>query len=237
MNSVARNLLVIGAVGLGVAAGVVVFAGGNSDGSPSADAAGNEVAAGSNVLESVLEPQQAVSSAPISASTSAESAVPAADTTVPPELPDRGPSPALVNIEGWLQSDVSSLEELEGNVVAVQFWTLGCNNWQATLPAMQELYENYADEGFEIVGIHSPEFDYEAEVDNVVDALAELNVPWPVALDPTKRTFHSWQEGKTGYWPRIYLIDRAGNIRYDHHGEGRYDEIDAAVQELLAEEV
>ena len=95
---------------------------------------------------------------------------------------------------------------------------------------MQDLYDNYKDQGLEIVGIHSAEFSYEAELENVVDALDRYDIDWPIALDPTKRTFHSWQEGKTGYWPRIYLIDRAGNIRYDHHGEGRYDEIDVAVQ-------
>ena len=224
MNSTIRNLLVIGIVGIAGVATVVVLTGGGSDGSPSVEAAQ------SDVLQSVLELPD-VSPEPGAASASAS----AAALSDVPELPDRGASPALVNIDGWLQSDVTSLEELEGQVVAVQFWTLGCNNWQATLPAMQELYENYKDQGLEIVGIHSAEFSYEAELENVVDALDRYDIDWPIALDPTKRTFHSWQEGKTGYWPRIYLIDRAGNIRYDHHGEGRYDDIDAAVQALLAE--
>ena len=100
---------------------------------------------------------------------------------------------------------------------------------------MQELYEQYADQGFEIVGIHAPEFGYEAEVPNIEEAAAELGVTWPIVLDTDKRTFHSWQEGPTGHWPRIYLLDRDGNIRYDHIGEGRYAETDAAVQALLAE--
>jgi len=158
-----------------------------------------------------------------------------ATTVATPELPDRGPHPDLIDIDGWLQSDVTSLEELEGNVVAVQFWTFGCRNCKATLPHMQELYEKYADQGFEIVGIHAPEFSYEAEVANIEEAAAELGVTWPIALDPTKRTFHSWQEGPTAHWPRIYLLDRDGHIRYDHIGEGRYAETDAAVQALLAE--
>jgi thiol-disulfide isomerase/thioredoxin len=152
-----------------------------------------------------------------------------------PELPDRGLHPELVAIDGWLHSDVASLEELRGRVVAVQFWTFGCRNCKATLPHMQALYANYRSEGLEIVGIHAPEFDYEAEVDNIVEAAADLGVTWPIALDPDKRTFHSWQEGPTGFWPRIYLLDREGHIRYDHTGEGRYDEIDAAVRALLAE--
>ena len=160
--------------------------------------------------------------------------VPAA-TVATPDLPDRGPRPDLLEIDGWLQSDVTSLEELEGKVVAVQFWTFGCRNCKATLPHMQELYDKYADQGFEIVGIHAPEFEYEAEVANIEEAAAELGVTWPIALDPTKRTFHSWQEGPTAHWPRVYLLDRDGHIRYDHIGEGRYAETDAAVQALLAE--
>ncbi len=158
-----------------------------------------------------------------------------ATTVATPDLPDRGPHPELIEIDGWLQSDVTSLEELEGKVVAVQFWTFGCSNCKATLPHMQELYQKYADQGFEIVGIHAPEFEYEAEVANIEDAAAELGVTWPIALDPTKRTFHSWQEGPTAHWPRVYLLDRDGHIRYDHIGEGRYAETDAAVQALLAE--
>jgi thiol-disulfide isomerase/thioredoxin len=163
---------------------------------------------------------------------SSDNAPTAADA---PDLPDRGLHPELVDIEGWLQSDVTSLEELQGEVVAVQFWTFGCSNCKATLPHMSELYQKYQDEGFEIVGIHAPEFDFEAESANIVDAAAELGVTWPIALDTTKHTFHLWQEGPTAHWPRIYLIDRDGHIRYDHIGEGRYDEIDAAVQALLGE--
>jgi thiol-disulfide isomerase/thioredoxin len=175
----------------------------------------------------------------------AEVAAPvAADVTTPDapapdapalDLPDRGLHPELLEVDGWLQSDVTSLEELRGKVVAVQFWTFGCSNCRATLPHMQALYEQYRDEGFEIVGIHAPEFDHEADVANITDAAAELGVTWPIVLDTNKRTFHSWQEGPTAHWPRIYLLDRDGHIRYDHIGEGRYDETDAAVQALLAE--
>lgn len=157
-------------------------------------------------------------------------------TTFPtPDLPDRGPHPALIDIDGWLQSDVTSLEELRGQVVAVQFWTFGCSNCKATLENMGVWYERYRDDGFEIVGVHAPEFSYEAEVDNIVEAAGELGVTWPIALDTTKRTFHSWQEGPRGFWPRIYLLDRHGNIRYDHRGEGRYRQTEAAIQALLAE--
>ena len=200
------------AIGIAVIAGVVgvvVAVGNASDGS---SAAGG--------------------SAVVPASTPSDPS-PVADTL--PELHDRGPHPELIDIDTWLQSDVTSLEELEGKVVAVQFWTFGCSNCKATLPHMRELYDTYRDQEFEIVGIHAPEFDFEADEANIVEAAAELNVTWPIALDPTKRTFHAWQEGPTAHWPRIYLLDRNGHIRYDHIGEGRYDQIDAAVQALLAE--
>lgn len=154
-----------------------------------------------------------------------------------PELPDRGVHPPLRDIDGWLQSDMSSLEELRGEVVAVQFWTFGCSNCKATLPHMQELHAKYADQGFEIVGVHAPEFEFEADVDNIVEAAAELGVTWPIVLDTAKQTFHSWQDGSRAFWPRVYLLDRQGHIRYDHIGEGRYAEIDAAVAALLAEPV
>lgn len=153
-----------------------------------------------------------------------------------PDLPNRGVHPPLRDIDGWLQSDVTSLEELRGQVVAVQFWTFGCSNCKNTLGHMQEWYAEYHDQGLEIVGVHSPEFSYEAEVDNIIGAAADLGVTWPIALDTQKHTFHDWQEGPRGFWPRVYLIDRDGNIRYDHRGEGRYDRTEAAIQALLAEE-
>jgi len=177
----------------------------------------------------------------VAAPTAGDDTLPAAvitaptTTVAPPDLPDRGVHPPLRDIDGWLQSDVTSLEELRGQVVAVQFWTFGCRNCKATLGHMADWYERYGDQGFEVVGIHAPEFSFEAEVDNIVEAAAELGVTWPIVLDTQKRTFHDWQEGPRGYWPRVYLLDREGNIRYDHRGEGRYSQTEAAIQALLAE--
>lgn len=172
------------------------------------------------------------SRSPAASSTASDSLAP--DSEIP-ALPDRGLHPELRSIDGWLQSEITSLEELRGRVVAVQFWTFGCSNCKATLPHMQQLYADYHDQGFEIVGIHAPEFAYEAEVDNIAAAAEDLGVTWPIALDTNRRTFHFWQEGTRAFWPRIYLLDRNGHVRYDHIGEGRYDEIDAAVAALLAE--
>jgi thiol-disulfide isomerase/thioredoxin len=150
------------------------------------------------------------------------------------ELANRGPHEPLREIDGWLQSEVTSLQELRGKVVAVQFWTFGCSNCKATLPHMQALYERHGDDDFEIVGIHAPEFTFEEDPEAIAEAAVELDVTWPIALDTAKRTFFGWQGGR-GFWPRIYLLDRDGNVRYDHIGEGAYEEIDAAVGSLLAE--
>ncbi len=158
-------------------------------------------------------------------------------TIAPPDLTDRGPHPPLRDIDGWLPSDVTSLEELRGQVVAVRFWTFGCRNCQATPSHLQDWYAEYRDQGLEVVGIHAPEFAYEAEVDNIVEAAADLGVSWPIALDTQKHTFHDRQEGLRGDWPRVYLLDRVGNIRYDHPGEGRYGQTEAAIRALLAEPV
>jgi thiol-disulfide isomerase/thioredoxin len=159
--------------------------------------------------------------------------LPTPTTEVPvTTLPDLGPPAELVEVDGWLQSDVTSLEELEGKVVVVWFWTFGCYNCKNTLPNLKELYEKHQGEEFEIVGIHAPEFDYEADVDNIVEAAGELGVIWPIVLDTSKRTFHRWQ-GPRAYWPRTYVLDRDGTVRYDHIGEGRYEELNEAVATLL----
>jgi thiol-disulfide isomerase/thioredoxin len=147
-------------------------------------------------------------------------------------LDDLGPAPPLEDLDGWLQSDVSSLEDLRGKVVVIQFWTFGCHNCKATLPNLEALYAEHAGDDFEIVGIHSPEFDYEKGADAISAAAEKLGVTWPIALDTRKRTFHSWQ-GSPAYWPRTYVLDREGNIRFDHIGEGAYDQLNQTVATLL----
>ncbi|MDE0122730.1 MAG: redoxin domain-containing protein [bacterium] len=145
--------------------------------------------------------------------------------------------PRLVDIDGWLQSEVETLEELRGKVVVVEFWTFGCYNCKNRIPYTQEMYAKYRDQGLEIVGIHSPEFKYEEDVDNIKKALVDLGVTWPVVLDTRRRTFWEWQAGGTAYWPRTYVLDREGRVRFDHIGEGKYGELDQTVAFLLAEEM
>ena len=143
--------------------------------------------------------------------------------------------PRLVEIDGWLQSEVETLEELRGKVVVVEFWTFGCYNCKNRIPYTQEMYAKYRDQGLEIVGIHSPEFKYEEDVDNIKKALVDLGVTWPVVLDTKRRTFWEWQAGGTAYWPRTYVLDRDGRVRFDHIGEGTYRELEQTVAFLLSE--
>jgi thiol-disulfide isomerase/thioredoxin len=156
----------------------------------------------------------------------------AEETTTTETIPDLGLVRPLRGIDGWLQSDIESLDDLRGKVVVVQFWTFGCHNCKATLPNLRDLYATHQGEEFEIVGIHSPEFDYEKDTDAILEAASDLGVTWPIALDTQKRSFFFWQ-GSPAYWPRTYVLDREGRIRFDHIGEGKYEELNATVDSLL----
>ena len=140
----------------------------------------------------------------------------------------------LVDLDGWLQTDIDSLDDLRGQVVIVQFWTFSCINCKRTLPHLQALYAEHHNDGLEIVGVHAPEFTFEEDPMAVAAAAEELGVRWPIALDTHQRNFFGWQ-GSRGYWPRTYVIDRNGQVRFDHIGEGAYDDLAATVAILLAE--
>ena len=163
-----------------------------------------------------------------------------ATTTVPPEpIEVLGQADTLTSLDGWLNTDATSLEEIRAanTLTVVQFWTFGCGNCKNTLEALGQLYADFRGQGVEIVGVHSPEFSYEADVDNIIEAAADLGVIWPIALDTDKRNFHRWQEGNIGYWPRVYVIDGANQIRFDRTGDGRatYAQLYETVERLLAE--
>ena len=165
----------------------------------------------------------------------------ATTTTEPPEpIPVLGTAFTLSRLDGWLNTDATSLEEIreQNTLTVVQFWTFGCRNCKKTLDALARLHADFRDRGVEVVGVHSPEFSYEADVDNIIEAAAELGVVWPIALDTTKYNFHLWQEGPTGYWPRVYIIDSENQIRFDRRGDGAhtYRELHATVERLLAQE-
>jgi thiol-disulfide isomerase/thioredoxin len=138
----------------------------------------------------------------------------------------------LVGLTSWINSDPKSLHELRGQVILLEFWTFGCINCVRTLPHVERWYQTYKTQGFEIIGIHSPEFDYERVPANVANAIQQHNLSYPAALD---NEWSTWKAYNNHYWPALYLIDKKGLVRYVHLGEGKYDLTEQAIQGLLQE--
>lgn len=149
------------------------------------------------------------------------------------KLKDLGRAPELTN-DVWLNSDRPlRLEELRGKVVLLDMWTFGCINCQHVIPSLRGWYQTYGDQGLVVIGNHYPEFGYEEDLGNLKDALVRLDVPYPVAQDNDGKT---WRAYRNRYWPTLYLIDKRGHLRYQHIGEGAYEETEQAIRALLAEE-
>jgi len=142
----------------------------------------------------------------------------------------RHPAPDFTGIDGWLNSPPLTLADLRGKVVLVDFWTFSCVNCVRTIPHLKALYNDYKSDGFVIVGVHSPEFDFEKVPANVAAAVTRLGVTWPVAIDSQMSTWNAYQNE---YWPAEYLIDQQGRVAYWNFGEGAYAQTDAAVADLL----
>jgi thiol-disulfide isomerase/thioredoxin len=143
---------------------------------------------------------------------------------------DRQPVPDFTGIARWINSPPLHREGLRGRVVLVDFWTFSCVNCTRTIPHLRALYDHYRDRGLVIVGVHSPEFDFEKDPANVAAAVRRLGVTWPVALDSSMST---WNGFNNQYWPAEYLVDRQGRVAWFHAGEGEYDATERAVLELL----
>ena len=149
---------------------------------------------------------------------------------------DRTPgTPSDVEFAGlasWINSEPLTLEGLRGNVVLVDFWTYSCINCIRTLPYVKDWYGKYADQGLVVIGMHTPEFSFEMERDNVIEAAKRFGLEYPIAQD---NDFVTWRAFDNMYWPSKYLFDRSGVIRYTHIGEGAYEETERMIQQLLAE--
>jgi thiol-disulfide isomerase/thioredoxin len=141
-------------------------------------------------------------------------------------------APELRNISDWINSEPQTLANLKGSVVLVDFWTYSCINCQRTQPYLNAWYEKYKDDGFVILGVHAPEFAFEKVTQNVRDAVEDANISYPVALD---NDFSTWQAYENRFWPAKYLIDKDGQVRYTHFGEGDYAETEETIQALLNE--
>ena len=159
-----------------------------------------------------------------------KSAVADADRKVGHEVGDLAPE--FGGIAAWINSSPLTMEGLRGSVVLVDFWTYTCINCINTFPFLKQMHADYADEGLVIVGVHSPEFEFEKDYDNVVKAAQEDALIWPIAQD---NDFTTWNRYSNRYWPMEYLIDKDGVIRYTHIGEGAYAETEEIIRELLAE--
>lgn len=138
--------------------------------------------------------------------------------------------PELVGITGWINTSPFTLEQLHGKVVLVDFWTYSCINCIRTLPYLKDWYAKYKDKGFVIVGVHTPEFEFEKNINNVKDAVKRFGLLYPIALDSN---FKTWQNFNNRYWPSHYLVDQTGFIRSFHFGEGAYQETENDIRSLL----
>ena len=141
-------------------------------------------------------------------------------------------APELNSIKGWFNSRPLLLSELRGKVVFLDFWTYSCINCTRTIPHMIELHQKYPADELVIIGVHTPEFEFEKDEDNVRSAVRKLGIKYPVALDSDNTT---WKLYGNRYWPRQTLVDHSGEVRYEHIGEGDYPEIEEQVAGLLAE--
>ena len=147
-------------------------------------------------------------------------------------LPSEGRLPPFEGATGWLNSEPLTPEGLRGRVVAVQFWTYTCVNWLRTLPYVREWAAKYQDQGLTVIGVHTPEFGFERNVDNVIAAARDMRVDYPIALDSD---YAVWRAFANHFWPALYIADEQGRIRYHHFGEGEYAMSEMVVQQLLRE--
>jgi thiol-disulfide isomerase/thioredoxin len=147
-----------------------------------------------------------------------------------PSLPSEGRLPGFDGATGWLNSPPLTTDDLRGKVVLVDFWTYTCINWLRTLGYVRAWSEKYRDLGLVVIGVHTPEFPFERDVDNVRWAVEDMNVEYPVALDPD---YAVWEAFSNNYWPAAYFADAEGSIRHHHYGEGAYDDCERVVQQLL----
>jgi hypothetical protein len=141
-----------------------------------------------------------------------------------------GAVPSLDGATSWVNSEPLTPADLRGKVVAFDFCTYTCINWLRTMPYVRAWYEKYRDRGFVVVGVHTPEFPFERDLDNIRPQLAARGVEYPVAVDSD---YGVWQAFDNHYWPALYIADGSGEIRYHHFGEGRYDDSEQAIQMLL----
>ena len=154
-------------------------------------------------------------------------------TATPSPPPADGPiAPEVAGIKAWINSQPLMVSDLRGKVVLVDFWTYTCVNCIRTFPYLKLWHAKYADDGLVILGVHTPEFNFEKKPENVRQAVRDYGIGWPVALD---NDYDTWRAYENRYWPAKYLIDKDGVIRYIHFGEGAYTDTELIIRQLLKE--
>jgi thiol-disulfide isomerase/thioredoxin len=148
------------------------------------------------------------------------------------QLPVEGELPSFRGATGWLNSPPLTASDLRGKVVLIDIWTYTCINWLRTLPYVRAWGERYKNQGLVVIGVHSPEFPFEKDVDNVRRAAKEMRVEFPVAIDSD---YAIWRALNNEYWPALYVVDAQGRIRHHQFGEGGYERSEMIIQQLLAE--
>ena len=164
--------------------------------------------------------------------TAARRPMPAGLHTASLRLPVEGELPALDGATSWLNSPPLTPAGLRGQVVLVGFWTYTCINWLRQLPYVRAWAGKYSGHGLVVIGVHTPEFPFEHDADNVRRAIREMRIEYPVATD---NNYAVWRAFDNHYWPALYFADAQGRIRHHHFGEGEYGQSEMVIQQLLAE--
>ena len=163
---------------------------------------------------------------------SASGPVPAGLHTSSGRLPVEGKLPSFDGATGWLNTPPLTATDLNGKIVVVNFWTYTCINWLRQLPYLRAWAEKYADHNLAMIGVHTPEFGFEHNLDNVRRAVNDMRIDYPVAID---NDYAVWSAFDNHYWPALYFADTEGHIRHHHFGEGEYQQSEMVIQQLLVE--
>lgn len=152
--------------------------------------------------------------------------------STPVPFPIEWVSPSQANATAWLNSQPSTTADLRGNVVLIEFWTYTCINWIRTLPSVRAWAKKYKEQGLVVIGVHTPEFPFEKDIENVRQAASDMRIEYPIAID---NDYAIWRAFANHYWPAFYFIDAHGHLRHHHFGEGKYEQLERILQHLLTE--
>jgi thiol-disulfide isomerase/thioredoxin len=166
------------------------------------------------------------------ASPAASAAASSVTSPVASPVSTRNTAPEFTGIDKWLNSDPLTMQQLRGKVVLVDFWTYTCINCIDVLPYVKTWNRKYKDQGLVVVGVHTPEYPFERNTDNVKAAIKRLGITYPVAQD---NRYATWNAYDNQYWPAFYLVDKTGHVVYTHFGEGDYEQTEAKIKSLLAQ--